>query len=396
MHQSSLFVRYQELQRYADWTESDTRWILAIASRLEPAFDIVVTDFYDEIEHHQATRILLSGGESQVQRLKLSLLAWLRDLCSGVYDEGYVTRRWRVGLRHAEIGLDQVYCNMAMARVRSGLIGALARGWDRGSQDLQSAILAVNKLLDLDLAIIEDAYQTERLARQQNIERLAGLGQVAAGIAHELLNPLNVIKTSVYFLNHAVDSPTEKRTEHFRRIERQVELADGVIRTLADFARMPAPQPRPFSMASCMLEVLNHTALPETVEVTVVGLDSLPAVAADAAQIQIVLSNLLRNASEAMSGRGLLTITGRMEESFVEIDVADAGPGIPADQIAQVMDPFFTTKPRGLGLGLAISRRIVQSNQGELRVTSEPGSGSTFTVRLRSAAAPAHEAGESL
>ncbi|HMF38376.1 MAG TPA: ATP-binding protein, partial [Isosphaeraceae bacterium] len=89
---------------------------------------------------------------------------------------------------------------------------------------------------------------------------------------------------------------------------------------------------------------------------------------------------------------GRLTITGRSDGPYVEIDVTDTGPGIPPDQIARVMEPFFTTKARGLGLGLAISRSIVARNQGELRVISEPGSGSTFLVRLPATSPPAHRA----
>ncbi len=396
MRQGSLVERYAELQRYVDWTAADARQIQSVAGRLERAFHAIVVDFYEAIDRHPEARKVLSGGAAQVKRLELSLLGWLRDLCSGIYDADYVQRRWRVGLRHAELGLDQVYCNVAMARVRSGLLDALARGWDREPAELRSAVLALNKLLDLDLAIIEDAYQTERLARQQQIERLAGLGQIAAGVAHELRNPLNVIKTSVYYLLSAGEPTAEKKAEHFSRIERQVELADGVISALANFARMSAPRPRPFSIGACLREVLIQSGLPGTVEVALAGLDSLPTVAADAEQIQIVFSNLFRNACEAMSGNGRLTITGSSAGPYVEIDVTDTGPGIPPDQIARVMEPFFTTKARGLGLGLAISRSIVAKNQGELRVTSEPGSGSSFLVRLPAASPPAQQARQAL
>ncbi|MGZ3486595.1 MAG: sensor histidine kinase [Isosphaeraceae bacterium] len=396
MRHSSLFERYQELQGYVGWTELDARSIQSIAGRLEGAFHAIVVDFYEEIDRHPEARKVVSGGAAQVERLKTSLLGWLNDLFCGVYDADYVQRRWSVGLRHAELGLDQVFCNMAMARVRSGLLDALVRAWDREPADLRPAVLALNKLLDLDLAIIEDAYQTEHLARQQQIERLAGLGQIAAGVAHELRNPLNVIKTSVYFLQSARDPTAEKKAEHFRRIERHVELADGVISALLNFARISAPQPRPFSVGACIREVLNQTGLRETVEVALLGLDPLPAVAADAGQIEIVFSNLFRNAREAMSGNGRLTITGRTDGPFVEIDVTDSGPGIPPDQIARVMEPFFTTKARGLGLGLAISRSIAERNQGDLRVISEPGSGSTFLVRLPAASPPAHHARQPL
>ncbi|MGA2699748.1 MAG: protoglobin domain-containing protein [Isosphaeraceae bacterium] len=274
MRQGSLFERYEEMQRYVGWTELDARAIQSIAGRLEGAFHAIVVDFHEEIDRHHEARKVLSGGAAQVERLKISLLGWLSDLCSGIYDADYVQRRWRVGLRHAELGLDQVFCSMAMARVRSGLLDALTRGWDREPAELQPAVLALNKLLDLDLAIIEDAYQTERLARQQQIERLAGLGQISAGVAHELRNPLNVIKTSVYFLLSARDPTAEKKAEHFSRIARHVELADGVISALSNFARMSAPQPRPFSVGACLREVLIQTGLPATVEVALVGLAS--------------------------------------------------------------------------------------------------------------------------
>ena len=109
MRHSSLFERYQELQGYVGWTELDARSIQSIAGRLEGAFHAIVVDFYEEIDRHPEARKVLSGGAAQVERLKTSLLGWLSDLFSGVYDADYVQRRWRVGLRHAEIGLATVF-----------------------------------------------------------------------------------------------------------------------------------------------------------------------------------------------------------------------------------------------------------------------------------------------
>ena len=96
-------------------------------------------------------------------------------------------------------------------------------------------------LLDLDLALIEDAYQTEYQRRQQAAERLATIGQVAGGVAHELRNPLNVIKTSVYYLRNAKAPSPDKQQSHLERIDRQVSVADGVIMALNSFARLPLP-----------------------------------------------------------------------------------------------------------------------------------------------------------
>ena len=108
---------------------------------------------------------------------------------------------------------------------------------------MKETVRALNKLLDLDLAIIEDAYQAEYMARLQRSERLATLGQVAGGVAHELRNPLNVVKTSVYYLLNARNPTPEKQADHLRRIERNVELADNVITALSNFAKVPVPDP---------------------------------------------------------------------------------------------------------------------------------------------------------
>jgi signal transduction histidine kinase len=385
MSHENLIDRYRELQLYIGWTEEDAQTIRTIAGLLEPAFPRIADDFYEVIGRHSHTRAVLEESHAQISRLKGTLTGWLRDLLGGNYDREYVERRWAVGRRHAELGLDQVFCNVAVGRIRMGLLDELCRVWDREIGGLHDAIRALNRLLDLDLAIIEEAYQAERLQRQQQVDRLATLGRVAGGIGHELRNPLNVIKTSVYLLRSATVASPAKMAEHHDRIERQVELAERVIATLSSFASMPAPERRPFSMAACLSEVLSQTPLPETIQLSLEGLDGLPPVAADSGQIQIVLSNLLRNAFEAMSGSGLLRITGKADDGAVEVAVADSGTGIPPEVHARIMEPFFTTKPRGLGLGLAISRLILEKNEGSLSVVSEPGSGATFIVRLRTA-----------
>jgi signal transduction histidine kinase len=385
MDHDSLIARFREMQDYLGWTEEDARAIQSIAADLEWDFAAIVADFYAEIDRHPDARKVITGGDAQLQRLRTTLLRWFEDLVSGRYDDQYVKRRWQVGLRHAEIGLDQIYCNVAMGRIRGGFLDAVSRVKNRDPAELQAAARALNKLLDLDLAIIEDAYQCERLARQKKIERLATLGQIAGGVAHELRNPLSVVKTSVYYLMHAKAPNAEKTAEHLRRIERHVELADGVISALSSFARMPVPEAKPFSIDKCLLEVLEQTALPESIAISLVGLHDLPLVSADASQIRIVLSNLVRNAAEAMAGSGRLTIKGKLDGGKVEIALTDTGPGIPADQLPRIMEPFFTTKARGLGLGLAICRSIADKNQGELRVDSRLGEGSTFSVCLSAA-----------
>jgi signal transduction histidine kinase len=379
------FRRYQELQAYVGWTDAAARRVAAVAGLLDPHLPSLVDDFYEEIERHPDARKVITGGAAQIARLKGTLLTWVRELLAGNYDEDYVGRRWRVGWRHVEIGLDQVYTNAALSRLRFGLCCALQDHWTGAPAELRETVRALNQLLDLDLAIIEDAYQTEHRIRQQRSERLAAIGQVAGGVAHELRNPLNVVKTSVYYLLNARNATPEKTAEHLKRIERHVVLADGVITALSNFARLPVPNLRPVALGAFLREVLEVNPLPDNCPVSLDVPASLPAVLADPDQLRIVFGNLVRNAREAMPQGGPLALAARQADDRVEVEVRDAGVGIPPDKLAQVMEPLYSTKARGLGLGLAIARAILEKNQGSLRVVSEVGRGSTFTVALEAA-----------
>ncbi len=377
-----LYERYKELQSYVGWTEEDARRVAATATLLEPYLYALIEDFYAEIERHPNARKVITGGAEQIARLKGTLTQWIRDLLSGAYDTTYVTRRWKVGLRHVEIGLEQVYTNVALSRLRTGLVQSLHESWRGAGRDLKETVRSLDKLLDLDLAIIEDAYQAEYAARLQRTERLATLGQVAGGVAHELRNPLNVVKTSVYYLVNARNPTDDKKTEHLRRIERNVELADGVITALSNFARLPLPEMRPIDLESMMREVLELNPPGDRIEVVLNSPPGLPGGLGDASQLRIALGNLVRNARDAMTQGGRLEISLRSEADRVVIEVADSGTGMDEAELVRIMEPLYTTKTRGLGLGLAITRSIIDKNQGTIQVESQSGRGSTFTVRL--------------
>lgn len=168
---SNSFVKYCELQRYVGWDAVDYQRIAAVRDILLAHSEAIIDDFYHQIGLHPRAAEVIRGGEAQILQLKSTLRLWLRQLLTGPYDNDYVVLRTKVGHRHVAIGLDQVYTNVALSRMRQALCRITAESWQGCPNELSLTLGSLNKLLDLDLAIIEDAYQTEFAAQQQRLSK---------------------------------------------------------------------------------------------------------------------------------------------------------------------------------------------------------------------------------
>jgi len=167
MNSAEPYLRYQELQRYVSWTDDDARLVQAAAGLVRSSMAELIDDFYAEIERHPRAQAVITGGHAQVERLKGTLRRWIEELFTGPYDELYVERRARVGRKHVEIGLEQVYTNVAFARLRGGIVAAVAANWCGPASGRDATIVAIHKLLDLDLAVITAVYEAEHVRREQ-------------------------------------------------------------------------------------------------------------------------------------------------------------------------------------------------------------------------------------
>ena len=379
-----LFERYQDIQRYVGWTQADADRVRRAAPLVESAYVELIDDFYREIGEHEATRKVITGGDAQIERLKQTLRMWLRQLMTGPYDLAYAERRFRVGYRHVEIGLKQIYVEAAVSRLRNGLLQVIRQNWPANGDpdELAATMRSINTLMDLDLAMIQDAYEMASNDRLQQAERLAAIGRVAGGVAHELRNPLNVMRTSVYFLRNAKNATPDKIAEHLQRIERQVAASDSVISALSEFAKLPSPNLQPMSVFDCLKTSAPLDSWPENVELIFNIPPDLTSALADEKQMTIVFGNLIRNGCDAMPNGGRLTLSARHLQDHIEVAVTDTGCGIQAEDLLRIREPFRSTKARGIGLGLALSNAILEKNRGTLSVVSEVGHGSTFTVVL--------------
>jgi PAS domain S-box-containing protein len=222
----------------------------------------------------------------------------------------------------------------------------------------------------------------ERLVRH---EKLATLGQLAGGVGHELRNPLGVINSAVYYLKLVQPDADEKIKIYHSIIEQEVNTASRIINDLLDFGHIISPDRQTVSIPELVARVLTRFPVPPSIRVQLKFPASLPRVFADPLHLEQVLVNLITNACQAMKDGedgNKLTISASLKKNQVAIAVKDTGTGITPETMQKLFEPLFTTKLRGIGLGLAVSRKLAEANGGRITVRSEPGKGSTFTVYL--------------
>jgi signal transduction histidine kinase len=232
----------------------------------------------------------------------------------------------------------------------------------------------------------ELANAQEQLVRS---ERLAAIGELASTIGHELRNPLGVISNAVYLLRGDLGpTPTEAASRHLSTAEREVSAATVIVSDLLEFARQRDPVTTDVDAVALVDEALS--VLPPPSGITAVrNLPSPPVLlAADRDMLRQVLLNLVGNAYQAIVEGGTVTVGLTVDGPQLHLSVTDTGVGMDAEVSRRVFEPFYTTKARGVGLGLAVSRRIVEAHGGDIDVVSAPGEGTTFTVTLPRVAVP--------
>ena len=219
----------------------------------------------------------------------------------------------------------------------------------------------------------------EKLVRH---EKLAVLGQLAGGVGHELRNPLGVISNAVYYLKMVQPDATEKIRKHHALIEQEVHNAAKIVGDLLDYARVISANRKPVSIPELVHNTLSRFPVPASVRLSIKIPADLPQVYADPLQMEQVLGNLTTNACQAMKKGGNLTISARQQKQMVALVVEDTGTGITPDNLNKLFEPLFTTKVKGIGLGLAVSKKLAEVNGGRIEVESESGTGSIFTLYL--------------
>lgn len=253
----------------------------------------------------------------------------------------------------------------------------------RGNLSWRIQPVGGDEIGDLAHAFNRMAERLQQVVRSAvDMEKMAVLGQFAAGVAHEVRNPLAAMKTSVQALS--IGERDADRRSILDGMTEEIDRLDETVEDLLNFARPREPQFQEVPVQELfrrLVGMIDKQARDGGVRIVTAGMRDL-AVHADGAHVQQIMMNLLLNALQAMPEGGLLTLRARREADRGIIEVSDTGVGIAVEALPRVTDPFYTTRPSGTGLGLAITRQLVELNRGMIDIESAPGRGTTVRVAL--------------
>jgi two-component system NtrC family sensor kinase len=256
-------------------------------------------------------------------------------------------------------------------------IASLAQSFNQMEDKLDQAMTALD-------AIIKKL--REKQSQLVEAEKLAGIGKLAAGIAHEINNPLTSVLT---FSNLMLEQcpPSDPRHDKLKLMVRETDRARTIVRQLLNFGRESVIKPEKININQPVTEITESLVAQEAfkgIDLSMRLAENLPQVYADPAQFGQVVLNILLNAIHAITPPGVIEVSTRLADKNVEVVFTDSGKGIPEEHLHKIFDPFFSTKAatKGTGLGLAVSYGIIKKHGGEIAVNSTVGKGTTFTVRL--------------
>jgi signal transduction histidine kinase len=234
-----------------------------------------------------------------------------------------------------------------------------------------------NELLKQEIA--------EREQMQEKLlisERLATLGLFSGSISHELKNPLSTIDSSVYYLKTKLKDADEKVRTHLDRIKSSVGSSLAIIDSLRNLTQIKEPRLQRTDLKSVTLDAIVNSEVPGTVNVIRNITEQEVWVNADPEQLKMAFKNIVKNAIQAMDGKGTLEVTVGKIDDQVELSFTDTGPGIAPENRNKIFQPLFSTKAKGLGFGLSITKMIIDKHGGTIQAKSEPGKGATILIRL--------------
>jgi signal transduction histidine kinase len=377
---------FEELLSYVGFGATDGEALRELHRSAAPHFTRISEIFYARILEHPEARRALEGGESQVGRLKRTLVDWMDSLLRGPWDAAYFERRCRIGRVHVRIALPQHYMFGAMNVLRRELSAVVDTS--HAGQQLEAARVrtALDRILDVELGIMLHTYRED-----QEALRTAAVRTLTAGLSHEIRNPLNAASLQLAVLERRVRKlPATEQAAQLKPlvlVREEIRRLDHLLEDFLQFARPRTMRQEAIPVASLVGRVSELLATEADVRGVRVLVEVEPGlhVRGEESRLREVVMNLMLNALEATPRGGEVRVSSRsLGESELELRIDDSGAGVAPELRDQIFQPFFTTKPAGSGLGLAIVQSIVLQHEGTLRFEPVAGGGASFRIRLPS------------
>lgn len=429
--------RLDERRAFLGLSERDEERLRSLLPFIEQHANGVVEAFYRHLLDFEETRRLLAD-EAVVTRLKGTQRTYLLEMFGGVYDETYARRRLHIGWAHQRAGLEPEWYVGAYhlyARFLWPLIASRLRELGRPHEEVVETLLAVDRVMRLDMEFALEAYfdalhaellrekeqyqmltvqlsetnrrlselmeqledrvkeRTSALQASQELliqsEKMAAIGKMASQMAHEIRNPLSAVILNLELLLDELDAMEPTQTAEARKLVRTVlheaNKMNDTIRDYLNIARTPPIRPQPTDVNALIedqMTFLGPTLRRVNVSLKLDLAEELPRIPLDAEQFRRVLLNLVKNSLEAMPSGGTLRIETQLEGDFVAISVSDTGVGMTDEVRQRIFQPLFTTKDKGLGIGLTVVREVVVAHGGSIICDSRKDGGTTFRISL--------------
>jgi signal transduction histidine kinase len=377
----------EELFAYVGFDDADRVILRELHPRLEPHFAAIAERFYQTINANPgAARVL--AGPAQVERLRLTLIDWMSTGLLGPHDERFYEKRSRIGRRHVAIGLAQRYMITAMSVVRIAYHDLVTELY---GADAPTVMRSVNKLLDLELAIMVEHYQLDTeeklISRERGMQadRILAMQTLSAGLAHELRNPLNAARLQLELLERRLKKQVDPHAiEPAQLAQGEMQRLTNLLNDFLAFARPPELHTERRDVAAIVRTVIELERLGaerKGVDLALVACPDELIAEVDAPKIHQVVMNLVRNAVEAVPAGGHVAVELVSHGAMLSIRVQDDGPGIPQSIRQRIYEPFFSTKESGTGLGMSIVHSLVMLHDGSIDLETG-SSGTRFEVTL--------------
>ncbi|MDP7033205.1 MAG: protoglobin domain-containing protein [Planctomycetota bacterium] len=380
MSSQSLFDR---MKTYVGFSEEDSDRLRPFTQLPDETLLPIIDHFYKKIVSDEEAYSVLDSPE-QIDRLKKTLLIWVRQLFAGPHNDEYFELRASIGRRHVAVGLPQHLTFTSMAVIREDLSRVIQDQLRNQPSLLRDSLRSLHALLDLELAIILETYREDFVKRESENERMATIGELGVSLYHEIKEPLHTIQSSLSIIKETEKIADQSRAHHhLDKINRGALKAGKICNELLDFSKISKCRIQEVELKDFFDSVIQSSDQPPQVTLSIDLPDHPRFIPLDRQTFGRAIHCLIDNAVNSLGDeKGTVSVRLIPKGAEVEITVSDNGCGIAEENIRKIFEPMYSQTPNGIGLGLTMTQQVVRQHGGRIEAKSQVGHGSQFTIYL--------------